>query len=313
MKKKNNTPTGKIITIEMKNKRREEAEALRRARRTERLKSAGITDEQMKQLIEEKDARSILCMYYGKYIVDLGEKEITKKIRKKRGRIVEVTRKEHTILRGREAAEHYIKEKKLDVILFKPTHCYIKSTAEKAEEIADDLRKEIGRCSITKHDNMTVKDVIEKFHPTPEVPKQPTNNTTEKKKVAKKKRKDENKKQAEMRAFYAAKRKGSVSKRIKKFNKPLAEKIEKWLKEQKVAEASRKKGSKEERAKHKQLSSTEMKANKRARKAVKHLAMVERRKEAEKKRQEVNQKAKDAKVAEIKKKNPKQGKLEMAA
>lgn len=307
MKKKN-------ITIEEKNLRREKAEALRRARRTNKLKNAGITDDQINQLMDEENARSILCVYYGTYTVDLGPQDVIKKVwDKKTKKIVEVSRKETVILRGREAAEHYITEKKYDVLLFKPTHCYIKATAENAEEIAEDLRKEIGRCSITKHDRLTVKEVIEKFHPKTEQEKKPTNNTSEIKKAAKEKRKEANKKKAEMRTFYAAKRKGGISKRIQKYNKPLAEKIEKWLKEQKAAEASRKKGSKEERAKHRQLTSLEAKANKNARKAAKHLATVERHKEAEKKRQEANVKAKAAKVAAIKKKNPEEGKLELAA
>ena len=129
--KKHNKKT--VVSIEIKNKRREEANALRQARRTNRLKNAGITDEQIKQLIEDEAARSILCIYYGNYVCNLGKETVTKKIyNKEQKKMVEVTREEDIILRGRTAAEHYITEKKYDVLKFMPTCCYIKATKNTA-------------------------------------------------------------------------------------------------------------------------------------------------------------------------------------
>ena len=283
-------PTGKTITIEQRNQRRAEAEARCSARRTNKLKAAGVTDEQIEQLIADENARTILCIYYGSYTVDLGEQEVEVKKRNKETNSYEPTKiVKNVILRGRAAAEHTIREKELDVITFASTYCFIKTTADKAEEIAKDLRATIGRCYITKHKRLPAKEEAERLNPKPKKEKKPTYNTSERKKTAKAKRKAENTKKAEMRPYYAAYRKGGVSARIKKYNKTLADKIEKWLEERKAAEAKKVEADKEHRAKHRQLTSLEMKANKRARKAAKHLATKERRREREKERMKNNE------------------------
>jgi hypothetical protein len=299
MKNKNKTQNKEVI--EKKNQRRAEAEARCSARRTNKLKAAGVTDEQIEQLIADENARTILCIYYGNYTVDLGEQEVeVKKYNKETNRYEPTKIVKNVILRGRAAAEHTIREKELDVITFGSTYCFIKTTADKAEDIAKDLRADIGRCYITKHQKLTVKEAVEKLNPKPVEEKKPTYNTSERKKAAKAKRKAENMKRASMRPYYAALRKGGVSARIKKYNKTLANKIEKWLKEHKAAEAKKAEASKEYRAKHRQLTSIEMKANKRARKAAKHIAAQERRKEREKKQMEKNaiSKAKRAQKAQ---------------
>jgi hypothetical protein len=310
--KKNKKAVNKAINIEEKNRRRAEAEARCSARRTKKLKAAGVTDEQLEQLIAEENARTILCMYYGSHTVDLGEQEVEIKEYNKEKKCYEPTKvKKNVTLRGRAAAEYTIREKELDVIVFGSTYCFIKTTADKAEEIAKDLRATIGRCYITKHEKLPTKEAIEKLNPKPKEEKKPTYNTSERKKAAKAKRKAENIKKAEMRPYYAAYRKGGVSARIKKYNKTLADKIEKWLEERKAAEAKKAEANKEYRAKHRQLTSLEMKANKRARKATKRLATRERQKLREKTQMENNTRLRAERVKKAQK--PVQTKLKMAA
>lgn len=309
--KKNNKVSKKTKNIKKKNQRLAEAEARCSARRTKALKKEGATDAQIEQLITEENARTILCMYYGKHTVDLGEQEIEiKKYNKEKNCYEPVKVTKNVTLRGRAAAEYTIREKNLDVLVFRPTHCFIKTTADKAEEIAKDLHATIGRCYITKHKKLPAKEAVEKLNPKPKDEKKPTCNTSERKKAAKTKRKAENIKRAEMRPYYAALRKGGVKARIKKYNKTLADKIEKWLEEQKN-KPEKKKDSKEYRAAHRQLSSFEMKANRHARKAAKHLAAQERRREREKKQAEYNAKMKAERAQKAQK--PVQTELKMAA
>ena len=303
MKKNNKSPKGKTTSIEVANKRRAEAEARCMARRTQKLKKAGATDEQIKKLIEDENARTILCIYYGSHMVDIGEQEVTKKkYNKETKKYEEVTEKQNVTLRGRQAAEYSIREKGLEVIAFSSTHCFIKTTKDKAKEIATDLRKDIGRCYITKHTEKKEE---------PKKEKTPTNNTLPVRKTTKKKRKEENEKNTEMRPYYAAKRKGGVSKRIKKFNPTLAKKIEKWLDEQKKREAAKAEAVDKHKRDHRQMSSAEMKHNKRARKEAKRKAAQERRRAKEKARMENNIKlhAKRAQKAQ----KPVQTELKMAA
>lgn len=312
MKKHNNSPIGKVKNTEMAKKRRAEAEARCMARITEKLIRSGATPEEVEELMTKDDLRSILCIYYGNHTVDIGEQETTKKKwNKETKKLEEVKVTKRIILRGRQAAEYSIREKNLEVIAFANTHCFIKTNKENAEKIAEDLRATIGRCYITKHKRLPAKETVENIEKSPEKEKTPTNNTVSVRETAKKKRKKENKKKVEMRPYYAAYRKGGVSARIKKYNKTLADKIEKWLEERKAAEAKKEEANKEYRAKHRQLTSFEMKANKRARKAAKHLATQERRREREKKRMEDNAKmaAKRAKKAQ----KPVQTELNMAA
>ena len=223
----------------------------------------------------------------------------------------EVTEKQNVILRGRQAAEYSIRQKELDVIAFGPTNCFIKTTKDKAEEIATDLRKEIGRCYITKHEKLPAKEAVESLQEKPKEEKSPTNNTVSIRKAAKKKRKEENEKKADMRPYYAAKRKGGVSKRIKKFNPTLAKKIEKWLDEQKKREAAKAEAADKHKRDHRQMSSAEMKHNKRARMEAKRNAAKERRTAAEKKRAEYNAKLRAERAQKPQK--PVQTELKMAA
>lgn len=305
-------PTGKTVTIEQRNQRRAEAEARCSARRTSKLKAAGVTDEQIEQLIADENARTILCIYYGNYTVNLGKQEVEVKKYNKETKKYEPTKiTKEVILRGRDAAEYEIRNMGVEVLTYASTHCFIKTTADKAEEIAKTLREKIGRCYITKHKRLPAKEEAEKLNPKPKKEKKPTYNTSERKKAAKAKRKAENMKRAEMRSYYAALRKGGVSARIKKYNKTLADKIEKWLKERKTTENKKAEANKEHRAAHRQLTSIEMKANKRVRKTVKHLATQERRKEREKKQMEYNAKLRAERAQKAQK--PVQTELKTAA
>ena len=311
-KNKKKVPTGKTVNIEQRNKRLAEAEARCSARRTKKLKADGATDEQIEQLIADENTRTILCMYYGKHTVDLGEQEVEVKKYNKEKKCYEPTKvKKNVTLRGRAAAEYTIRQKNLEVITFASTHCFIKTTADKAEEVANDLRTNIGRCYITKHKKLPAKEAVKSLEEKPKEEKKPTFNTSERKKAAKAKRKASNKHKTDMRPYYAALRKGGVNARIKKYNKPLADKIEKWLKERKATENKKAEKSKEYRAQHRQLTSLEMKANKRARKAAKHLAAQERHKEREKKQAEYNAKMRVKRAQKAQK--PVQTELKMAA
>lgn len=298
MKKHNkNTSNKKVVSIEKKNQRRAEAEARCSARRTRALKGAGLSDEQIEQLIADENARTILCIYYGSHTVNLGKQEVkTKKYNKKSHKFEPTKITKELILHGRAAAEYEVRQMNLDVLSFSPTSCVIKTTADKAEEIAETLRKKIGRCYITKHKRLPAKEEAERLNPKPEQKKSPTNNTREVRKAAKAKRKANNIVRFNARPYYAALRalkrsgditqlsddqlKNAIKERIRKYNHPLAEKIHAWLKDQQKKQEE----SKEYRAKHRQLTSIEMKSNKRAKKAVKHLATQERRKTREAKR-----------------------------
>lgn len=285
-------------------------------RRLRSLKRLGFSDEEIVKIFKDEAVRTVLCTYYGTFTVEDGTKTIKKRVYDKDHHFTGSYTEEDVpnILRGRAAVEKFLKDNDINVIAIGPAYCWIKTDVDNVDKVTE-LLKPIGRTNVNKPEPVT-KESLEKKQQQDrrayaKAHKKPSNNTDEAKAAAKSSRKAAKKKAADMRPYYAAKRKGGVSKRIKKFNKPLAEKIEKWLKEQKAAEASRKKGSIEERAKHRQLTSTEMKANKRARKAAKCLATKERRKEAEKKAMERNA-AERAKRAQ-KAKKPTQTELKMAA
>lgn len=311
MKKNKNN---KAVSPEKKCQRRTEAENRCIDRRTRKLtaeleKIYGTSEDGAKKidsiindLQTKENLRTILCIYYGTFTVDIGEQEVeVKRYNKETNRYELVKEKKNVVLHGRAAAEYYIKEKKLDVLYYAPTHCYIKATSDNAEEIAKDLRKEIGRCYITKHKKLPVKEEIENLKEKPKKEGKPSYNTSERKKAAKAKRKEENKKRAEMRPYYAAWRKGGVNARIKKHNPVLADKIEKWIKARIKEETEKAERNKEYRSKHRQLTSIEMKANKCARRAAKFIAAKERRKEQELKRMKYNAKIREKRAQKLKK------------
>lgn len=271
---------------------KKEAEARSRARRIRSMIRLGMSEKEILEIFKNEDARMVLCLYYDSFIIM--DKEKT--------------------LRGRHAVEKFLKDNKIEAAVAGPTCCWIKTDKDHVDEIVE-LLKPVGRTSITKPEPMTAEKIEAKKKAerkaAQKANKKPSNNTAEAKKKAKAARKEKNMKKTAMRSFYAAKRKGGVSKRLKRHNPTLADKIEKWLKEQKAAEAKKAEENREYRAKHRQLTSTEMKANKHARKAAKHIAAQERRREREKKRADYN--AKQAKIRAQKAQKPVQTELKMAA
>lgn len=252
-----------------------EAKARNRARRMRSMLKLGMPKELIEEMFAQEDNRMILVLLYGTYTVEDGTRTIKIRKRDKQHKVCSIETKEvPNVLRGFNAAKHYIDENKLHFMSGSTNAIWVLSDKDNVDDAVEKL-KVLGRVSVTKPEKYTKK--TEK-----KAPKKPTNNTVKVRKAAKAKRKHTNVTKAAMRPYYAALRKGGVSERIKKYNKTLADKIEKWLKEVKAAKASHKKGSEEERAKHRQLTSIEMKSRKRARKAAKFLATQERHKEAEK-------------------------------
>ena len=266
---------------------RKEAEARSRARRMRSILKLGIKKEQVQKWFAEENNRMVLVLLNGQYTTEDG-------------------------VRGYKAAKKYIDDEKLTFMGGSPNAIWILSDVNNVDNVVEKL-KILGRVSVTKPEPHTKESTIKylKDKKKTEETRKPSNNTEDTKKNAKKARKEDNKSRAAMRPYYAALRKGGVSARIKKYNKALAKKIEKWLKEHKALEAEKAEKSKEYRAKHRQLTSLEMKANKRARKASKHLAAQERRKEREKERMKNNEALTAKRVQNAKK--PVQTELKEAA
>lgn len=248
---------------------REESEALRRARHTKRLENLGVSKEQIESLIKEDDVVSISCIYYGNYTVNIGEQIVDVK-KKKNGQLVSEKIKKQVILRGKKAAEHYINSKEYNVLLFGNTCCIIKSKKDVAEDISKDLEKTIGRCTITEHDALTVQDVIDIFHPKPikDSETKPFSGITKKKKK---------KKQKIVIQEY-------VLKRLKKKKPTLAKKIENKIKKKKIDLEK----INEHKHDHRQMTSLEMKKNKRKKKALMRLNKLEKMKKTQEIKRSIN-------------------------
>lgn len=280
---------GRAITYDEQTNKRKEREDRTRMRRFNRMVDAGMTEEQIKEFENNLNIRTIMLMPFNTFFFIDGKKTKT---------VVKRDEKHHPIgketievdnrLTGVAAVIAFLKSHDIEPICGNTLGCkskkplgyvYFNTTADELPA-TQELIKDVGRI------------VIHKWQPEePEEERKqrkPSNNTKEAKAAAKNARKDANKQKTDMRPYYAAKRKGGVSARIKKFNPTLAAKIEKWLAEQskklesKETPRTSNKDSKEYRAQHRQLTSTEMKGNKRARKAAKFLATQERRQAREK-------------------------------
>lgn len=206
--KKNNT--GKHLSKYTKMKRKaapaKNAENIAQQRtiaiHIKRLSERGLSKEEIDKILHDPDERLVLCIAYDSYVLKReGQKN----------------------LRGIKAIKFVLNENKIDMIDGGHNYVYILTKVNDIDNISKVIG-DMGRISIRKWE-----DKVEK----PKKEKKPTNNTDEKKQSAKNKRKTANKKAAEMRPYYAALRKGGVSERIKKHNKALAEKIQKWLDEKK--------------------------------------------------------------------------------
>ena len=261
-----------------------EAKARERARRIRSMMRNGMTEDQIKEYFSKQDARFVLCLLYGDFTVEDGKKKKTVVKRDEKHKIVSKEEVEiPNILHGVAAAKKFAEQEKMEIIASGVTSIWVKTDKSNVDEIVKKLSP-LGRTSVTKPETKTEKK--EKI-------KKPTNNTAEAKKKAKAKRKAENIAKTDMRPYYAALRKGGVSKRIKKYNKTLADKIEKWLKEKKNAKP---KG---------RLTRCEIKQLRRERKAI--------RKIEEKKRRIAAEWAKHEAKVKAKKKAPVQTELKMAA
>lgn len=294
---------------------RKEAEMRSRARRIRSLMKLKIPKEEIEAMFEEENTRTVLCLYYTSFAIEDGVKKKRVHHRNEQHKVVSVEEVEvPTILRGKEAVKEALKRANIEPLFLGPNYCWIKTTKDDLDSILKVLEP-IGRTSVTKPKRLTKEEVATKQKAERKLEekanRKPSNNTEEAKKNAKKKRKETKMKAAEMRPYYAALRKGGVSARIKKHNKSLAEKIETWLENRRKVNLEKAEKNKEYRADHRQLTSLEMKANKRARKIARHLAAQERRKEREKLRMEINTKALEKCAQKAKK--PVQTKLEMAA
>lgn len=306
--KKNNIPDKtKSAPVKTENhiarNNRKEAAARSRARRIRSMLKKGMKKEQIDEIFAQEGNRMVLVLVNGSFHIQDGTR--TKTIRKRDGghKLISVEKEEvPNILHGVAAAKKYADDNKLSVMATSANAIWILSDKNHVDNAVEKL-KVLGRVSVTKPEKKAEKKIRSV--------KKPTNNTEEVKKAAKAARKAANMNKAEMRAYYAALRKGGVNTRIKKYNKTLADKIEAWLKERRKAEAEKAERVDKHKRDHRQISSTEMKANRRARKAAKRLAVKERRIAAEKAHMENNagERAKRPKKAQ----KPIQTELKMAA
>ena len=260
----------------------------------ERLLKNGVKQQQIDEFENNPDLRTISCLSYGQYTVDLGEKEITVSKDKKKKTV-------KNILTGVDAIEHFAKDNGMEVIS-KDTHRLVVNTTQKGMLDVYNKLKKFGRIYIYKW-------VFEEKKS--EKTKKPTNNTTEAKVNAKKTRKNENKKGADMRPYYAALRKGGVSKRIKIHNKTLAEKIKKWLKEKRAAEEKNKAAKDLHDTNHRQVTTKRKNSIRKAKKIAKRMKRIEAIQAREKKAAMTN--ATNKKKSAQKAKKHVQTELNMAA
>lgn len=292
----------KEVTNHIARDKRNEAESRSRARRMRSMLKLGMKPELVQEMFADEQNRMILVLLNGQYTVQDGmrDKKVRHYDKATKNVSIKVTQVPN-ILRGFDAAKKYVEDNKFHFMSGSPNSIWVLSDKDHVDSVVEKL-KILGRTSVTKPEKKAEKKPKDK---------KPTNNTEEVKKAAKTARKAAKKAYADMRPYYAALRKGGVSERIKKHNRTLADKIEAWLKERKDIEAKKVDKIEKHKRDHRQMSNIEMKANKRARKAAKHVAAQERRREAEKKRMEHNE-AVRAKRAQ-KPAKPVQKKLNMAA
>lgn len=313
-KAENNTTTVASNNHPVRDAKKEER-AARHMRRVRSLVRLGLTENEILEIFKNESVRTVLCLYNGKFTIEDGTKVQKVYHRDEKHRVTSVTEEEApNILHGRYAVEKLLANNNITPIAVGPLYCWIRTDEDHLEDIKKILEP-VGRISVTKPEPVTKESIEAKQKEDCKAQNKanhkPSNNTAEAKKAAKAKRKDAKRNSAQMRTYYAALRKGGVSERIKKHNKNLAEKIEAWIKEKRKETAEKAEKSKEYRTKHRQLTSLEMKANKRARKAAKHTATQKRRKSQEKVRMENNAKKKAERAQKAQK--PVQTQLNIAA
>ena len=238
-----------------------EAKSRLRARRKMRLIRAGLTENDIKELEKNEHVRTILCLSYGTHTVQNGTRKC-----KKDKKEIEVP----NILHGTAAIVFTLKQHNIDVLTSGKQYVYVKTTDDKVDEISK-IMSPMGRI------------YVQEWHPI--VAPNPMKHKTKKKSAP-------TMTKAEVKAYYAALRKGGVSKRIKKYNPTLADKITNLIKNKK---------------KNKQVTSFEKKAAKKAAKKAKIIATNLKVAERNAKKAEINAKKPQ------KSKKPVETKLKMAA
>lgn len=143
-----------------------------------------------------------------------------------------------------ELNEKWKKEKKKEIRYATESYCYVSKVTE--EELPD-IRKGFASCEIkirdrTVHPHVMARKWVD-VTPKEKKEKKATKNTTEVKRAAKTKRKNLNIECTKMRPYWAARRKGGVSKRLAKKNPKLAAAITEWLKEHPASEKRKNRGT----------------------------------------------------------------------
>ena len=198
MKKHKHIPAKKNAAPAKKAEKKEEQPIIEA--HVKRLIEMGVSKEEINKRLKDPDARIILYSAYSSYQLKVDKK---------------------TYQAGA-AIEYTLNKAKIGVLSNGKEYGYILTTKQDVPSILD-LLKGMGRLYVRKW-----SPIVKKKHS----PKKPTNNTVEVRKEAKRKRKLENVSQNYKRAFYAAKRNGGVSERIKIHNPKLAAEIEAWLEKQ---------------------------------------------------------------------------------
>lgn len=185
-----------------------------RIRRIRKLAKSKVPPEKIEELLKNEDRRTILCLVYGTYKMEDGTR---KKTVTKRDEHHKVVGKEEieipNILYGVYAAKKLMEDNKIPIISYGKTYVYADIDKKDVDKVSK-LMEQVGRVHIYKWQES--KQPVKKD-------KKPSNNTDEVKKANKAA------KHINMKPFYAAKRKGCIDERIKKYNPKLAEQIQKWL------------------------------------------------------------------------------------
>lgn len=276
-----------------------------RIARMHRMARKGISKDIIEEMLKNEEIRTAMCLVYGSYKIEDGtrEKKITK--RDEHHKVISTeTVQVPNVLHGSAAAVHLFKQNGYTILASGANYVYLRIGIGDIDKVTE-LAKDVGRLSIYKlapykeHEDKPKKD------------KKPSANKG-KAAAAKKTRKDAKKYYAEMRPYYAARRDGKISDRIKRFNPELAAKIQEWLKDHPMRETRKNKGKgSHSRGVNKtcQITTLEKKRQERLKKAARHSAKVEAKKASDRTKMVENAKKKKDLVS---KKYPKQTELKAA-
>lgn len=274
-----------------------------RAARMHRMARKGISQDVIDKMIEDENIRTAMCLVYGSYKVEDGTKEKTVKKRDEHHKVVGTEKIQvPNILHGSAAAVHFFTQHNYEVIANGANYVYMRITKDDVDKITE-LAKDVGRICIYKLTPCT-NDAEKK--------EKKTSANKGKAVVAKKGRKDAKAYYVEMRPYYAARRDGKISDRIKRFNPELAAKIQEWLKDHPMRETRKNKGKgihSRGVSKTCQVTTLEKKRQERMKKLAKHSAKIAAKKASDAVKMAENVKKKKG---IINKKYPKQTELKAA-